>query len=278
MSTSGGPEAVEDEVVDEKLELEEDVGQAAGSSGGMTRRLGGCGIGDVEKSTDWRDWIVIINHLTVQLKDKQNELQNLNEALRCFQEEKEVAHKKLQLFRKRLENHRLTLNKTLSLLPFIRRELVSIKEVVSNKLDNWTVLKEEIFLQIKTISKAASTVAPLPIACLEPSHLGSREAGSTKPSSVSGPWAPTKGFDVWLAGNLTQTCRGMCPSGKSIEIGLSCLQGLGTGHTNHSLNVATSHQLADAHHRDADPCRWGDPPDDRPNPAPGPVPCTGRAA
>ncbi|CAM5164285.1 unnamed protein product [Natator depressus] len=98
-----------------------------------------------------------INHLTVQLKDKQNELQNLNEALRCFQEEKEVAHKKLQLFRKRLENHRLTLNKTLSLLPFIRRELVSIKEVVSNKLDNWTVLKEEIFLQIKTISKAAST-------------------------------------------------------------------------------------------------------------------------
>nr|XP_048720669.1 protein LEKR1 isoform X1 [Caretta caretta] len=98
-----------------------------------------------------------INHLTVQLKDKQNELQNLNEALRCFQEEKEVAHKKLQLFRKRLENHRLTLNKTLSLLLFIRRELVSIKEVVSNKLDNWTVLKEEIFLQIKTISKAAST-------------------------------------------------------------------------------------------------------------------------
>ncbi|KAM7159944.1 protein LEKR1 isoform 2-T2 [Macrochelys suwanniensis] len=98
-----------------------------------------------------------INNLTVQLKDKQNELQNLNEALRCFQEEKEVAHKKLQLFRKRLENHRSTLNKTLSLLPFIRIELVSIKEVVSNKLDNWTVLKEEIFLQIKTISKAAST-------------------------------------------------------------------------------------------------------------------------
>ncbi|TFK11158.1 Leucine-, glutamate- and lysine-rich protein 1 [Platysternon megacephalum] len=98
-----------------------------------------------------------INNLTVQLKDKQNELQNLNEALRCFQEEKEVAYKKLQLFRKRLENHRLTLNKTLSLLPFIRRELVSIKEVASNKLDNCTVLREEIFLQIKTISKDAST-------------------------------------------------------------------------------------------------------------------------
>uniref|UniRef100_A0A452J5A2 Leucine, glutamate and lysine rich 1 n=1 Tax=Gopherus agassizii TaxID=38772 RepID=A0A452J5A2_9SAUR len=98
-----------------------------------------------------------VNNLTVQLKDKQSELQNLNEALRCFQEEKEVAYKKLQLFKKRLENHRLTLSKTLSLLSFIRRELVSIKEVASNKLDNWTVLREEIFLQIKTISKDAST-------------------------------------------------------------------------------------------------------------------------
>uniref|UniRef100_A0A8C3HZU8 Leucine, glutamate and lysine rich 1 n=1 Tax=Chrysemys picta bellii TaxID=8478 RepID=A0A8C3HZU8_CHRPI len=98
-----------------------------------------------------------INNLTVQLKDKQNELQNLNEALRCFQEEKEVAYKKLQLFRKRLENHRLTLSKTLSLLPFIRRELVSIKEIASNKIDNWTLLREEIVLQIKTISKDAST-------------------------------------------------------------------------------------------------------------------------
>ncbi|XP_034636420.1 leucine-, glutamate- and lysine-rich protein 1 [Trachemys scripta elegans] len=98
-----------------------------------------------------------INNLTVQLKDQQNELQNLNEALRCFQEEKEVAYKKLQLFRKRLENHRLTLSKTLSLIPFIRRELVSIKEIASNKIDNWTVLREEIVLQIKTISKDAST-------------------------------------------------------------------------------------------------------------------------
>ncbi|XP_030431817.1 leucine-, glutamate- and lysine-rich protein 1 isoform X2 [Gopherus evgoodei] len=77
-----------------------------------------------------------VNNLTVQLKDKQSELQNLNEALRCFQEEKEVAYKKLQLF---------------------KRELVSIKEVASNKLDNWTVLREEIFLQIKTISKDSST-------------------------------------------------------------------------------------------------------------------------
>ncbi|XP_050821882.1 protein LEKR1 isoform X2 [Gopherus flavomarginatus] len=77
-----------------------------------------------------------VNNLTVQLKDKQSELQNLNEALRCFQEEKEIAYKKLQLF---------------------KRELVSIKEVASNKLDNWTVLREEIFLQIKTISKDAST-------------------------------------------------------------------------------------------------------------------------
>uniref|UniRef100_K7FBT5 Uncharacterized protein n=1 Tax=Pelodiscus sinensis TaxID=13735 RepID=K7FBT5_PELSI len=98
-----------------------------------------------------------INNLSVQLKGKQNELQNLNEARKRFQEEKEVAHKKLELFRKRLEYHQITLNKALSLLPCVRKELSSIKEVVSNKLDNWTGLKEEIFVQIKTISKVSLT-------------------------------------------------------------------------------------------------------------------------
>ncbi|XP_074860401.1 protein LEKR1 [Carettochelys insculpta] len=98
-----------------------------------------------------------IKKLNVQLKEKHNELQNLNETLRCVTEEKDFAYKKLQVLRKRLAHHELSLNKALSLLPFIRRELASIKEVVFNELDNWSMLKEEIFLQIKTISKASLT-------------------------------------------------------------------------------------------------------------------------
>ncbi|XP_019347389.1 protein LEKR1 isoform X2 [Alligator mississippiensis] len=98
-----------------------------------------------------------IQNLTLQLKNKQDELQNLNGDLRCFQEEKEVAYKQLQLFRRILENHRLTLHEALSLLLFVRTELDSIKQVVANNLDSWTTLKEEIFRQIKTLSKAVLT-------------------------------------------------------------------------------------------------------------------------
>ncbi|XP_006016527.1 leucine-, glutamate- and lysine-rich protein 1 isoform X1 [Alligator sinensis] len=98
-----------------------------------------------------------IQNLTLQLKNKQDELQNLNGDLRCFQEEKEVVYKQLQLFRRILENHRLTLHEALSLLLFVRTEPDSIKQVVANNLDSWTTLKEEIFRQIKTLSKAVLT-------------------------------------------------------------------------------------------------------------------------
>lgn len=59
--------------------------------------------------------------------------------------------------RNTLEHHCSTLNKAVSLFPFIRSELDSIKEVISSNLDNWAAMKEEIFLQIKTVSKEALT-------------------------------------------------------------------------------------------------------------------------
>ena len=59
--------------------------------------------------------------------------------------------------RNTLEHHCSTLNKAVSLFPFIRSELDSIKEVISSHLENWAAMKEEIFLQIRTVSKDALT-------------------------------------------------------------------------------------------------------------------------
>ncbi|OXB73423.1 UNVERIFIED_CONTAM: hypothetical protein H355_015151, partial [Colinus virginianus] len=62
--------------------------------------------------------------------------------------------------RSTLEHHCSTLSRAVSLFPFIRRELENIKEVVSSNLESWAVLKEEIFQQIRTISKEALTEIP----------------------------------------------------------------------------------------------------------------------
>lgn len=59
--------------------------------------------------------------------------------------------------RNTLEHHCSTLNKAVSLFPFIRSELDSIKEVISSNLESWAAVKEEIFLQIKAVSKEALT-------------------------------------------------------------------------------------------------------------------------
>ncbi|XP_075617817.1 protein LEKR1 isoform X7 [Balearica regulorum gibbericeps] len=101
-----------------------------------------------------------IKTLTMELKNKQDELKNVKEDLRYFQDEKEAAYKQSQVLRNTLEHHCSTLNKAVSLFPFIRSELDSIKEVISSNLENWAAMKEEIFLQIKTVSKEALTEIP----------------------------------------------------------------------------------------------------------------------
>ncbi|XP_074768090.1 protein LEKR1 isoform X2 [Athene noctua] len=101
-----------------------------------------------------------IKNLTMELKTSQDELKNVKEDLQYFQEEKEAAYKQSQVLRNTLEHHCSTLNKAVSLFPFIRSELDSIKEVISSNLENWAAVKEEIFLQIKTVSKEALTEIP----------------------------------------------------------------------------------------------------------------------
>ncbi|XP_071608944.1 protein LEKR1 isoform X5 [Heliangelus exortis] len=101
-----------------------------------------------------------IKSLTLELQTKQDEFKTVKEDLRYFQEEKEAACKQSQVLRNTLEHHCSTLNKAVSLFPFIRGELDSIKEAISSNLENWAALKEEIFLQIKTVSKEALTEIP----------------------------------------------------------------------------------------------------------------------
>uniref|UniRef100_A0A803VAJ9 Leucine, glutamate and lysine rich 1 n=1 Tax=Ficedula albicollis TaxID=59894 RepID=A0A803VAJ9_FICAL len=101
-----------------------------------------------------------IKALTVELKTKQEEMKTVKADLQYFQEEKEAAYKQSQVLRTTLEHHCSTLNKAVSLFPFIRSELDSIKEVISTNLENFAAMKEEIFQQIKAVSKEALTEIP----------------------------------------------------------------------------------------------------------------------
>lgn len=60
-------------------------------------------------------------------------------------------------YSQRLVEYKYFWNKTLSLLTFTKRELTSIKNEVYDNFQNWTSLKGEVFLQIKSISETAFT-------------------------------------------------------------------------------------------------------------------------
>ncbi|XP_009582634.1 PREDICTED: uncharacterized protein LOC104070513, partial [Fulmarus glacialis] len=88
-------------------------------------------------------------------KGLQAELQTLYQDLEHYRADSESKTE-----RNTLEHHCSTLSKAVSLFPFIRSELDSLKEVISSNLENWAAMKEEIFLQIKTVSKEALTEIP----------------------------------------------------------------------------------------------------------------------
>ncbi|XP_062988024.1 protein LEKR1 [Elgaria multicarinata webbii] len=90
--------------------------------------------------------------LSLEFENKQAALQNLTEQLRCLQKEREVLYRKSQLLRKTLERHMFILKKAFVLLPFIRGELNSIKEGIFSFFNQWTALKGEVFLRLKTIN------------------------------------------------------------------------------------------------------------------------------
>ncbi|XP_010364207.2 leucine-, glutamate- and lysine-rich protein 1 isoform X1 [Rhinopithecus roxellana] len=93
----------------------------------------------------------------MQLKSQQNEFQKVEKQLSHLQDELKIKYRQSHTFSQRLSEYKYFWNKTLSLLTFTKRELTSIKNEVYDNYQNWTSLKGEIFLQIKSISETALT-------------------------------------------------------------------------------------------------------------------------
>ncbi|VCX36776.1 unnamed protein product [Gulo gulo] len=93
----------------------------------------------------------------MQLKSQQHEFQRVQKELNHLQHELKIKQRQSQVFSQRLVEYKYFWNKTLSLLTFTKRELTSIKNEVYDNFQNWTSLKGEVFLQIKSISETAFT-------------------------------------------------------------------------------------------------------------------------
>uniref|UniRef100_A0A8C6AMM8 Leucine, glutamate and lysine rich 1 n=1 Tax=Monodon monoceros TaxID=40151 RepID=A0A8C6AMM8_MONMO len=98
-----------------------------------------------------------IRDASMQLKSHQNDFQRVQKELSQLQHELKIKQRQSQIFSQRLTEYKYLWNKTLSLLTFSKRELTSIKNEVYDNFQNWTSLKGEVFLQIKSISETALT-------------------------------------------------------------------------------------------------------------------------
>ncbi|XP_036707260.1 leucine-, glutamate- and lysine-rich protein 1 [Balaenoptera musculus] len=98
-----------------------------------------------------------IRDASMQFKSHQNDFQRVQKELNQLQHELKIKQRQSQIFSQRLTEYKYLWNKTLSLLTFSKRELTSIKNEVYDNFQNWTSLKGEVFLQIKSISETALT-------------------------------------------------------------------------------------------------------------------------
>ncbi|XP_026969138.1 protein LEKR1 isoform X1 [Sagmatias obliquidens] len=98
-----------------------------------------------------------IRDASMQLKSHQNDFQRVQKELSQLQHELKIKQRQSQIFSQRLTEYKYLWNKTLSLLTFSKRELTSIKNEIYDNFQNWTSLKGEVFLQIKSISETALT-------------------------------------------------------------------------------------------------------------------------
>ncbi|XP_028744508.1 leucine-, glutamate- and lysine-rich protein 1 isoform X1 [Peromyscus leucopus] len=96
-----------------------------------------------------------VQDANVQIKKQQNEFQRVQEELDHLQHELTTKQKQSQVFSQKLSEYKYFWNKTLLLLTFTKRELTSIKYEIHDNFQNWTSLKGEVLLQIKSISDTA---------------------------------------------------------------------------------------------------------------------------
>ncbi|XP_030072846.1 protein LEKR1 isoform X2 [Microcaecilia unicolor] len=93
-----------------------------------------------------------IQNITLQLKHKQDELERVNKDQRCCQEQLKVACNQSQMFREKITQHLLILQKGLLSLQFTKTELAAVRKEISSALEDWTTLKGELFLKTEAIS------------------------------------------------------------------------------------------------------------------------------
>ncbi|XP_068844757.1 protein LEKR1 [Capricornis sumatraensis] len=98
-----------------------------------------------------------IQDASMKLKSYQDEFQRVQKELSQLQQELKIKQKQSQIFSQRLTEYKYFWTKTLALLTFTKSELNSIKNEVYDHFKNWTSLKREVFLQIKSISETALT-------------------------------------------------------------------------------------------------------------------------
>ncbi|XP_036045159.1 leucine-, glutamate- and lysine-rich protein 1 [Onychomys torridus] len=96
-----------------------------------------------------------VQDANMQIKKQQNEFQRVQEELGHLQHELKTKQKQSQVFSQKLSEYKYFWNKTLLLLTFTKRELTSIKYEIHDNFQNWTSLKGEVLLQIKSISDTA---------------------------------------------------------------------------------------------------------------------------
>ncbi|XP_052586800.1 protein LEKR1 isoform X2 [Peromyscus californicus insignis] len=96
-----------------------------------------------------------VQDANLQIKKQQNEFQRVQEELGHLQHELTTKQKQSQVFSQKLSEYKYFWNKTLLLLTFTKRELTSIKYEIHDNFQNWTSLKGEVLLQIKSISDTA---------------------------------------------------------------------------------------------------------------------------
>ncbi|XP_045706711.1 protein LEKR1 [Phyllostomus hastatus] len=94
---------------------------------------------------------------SMHLKSQQNEFQRVQKELSHLQQQLKIKQRQSQVCSQRLMEYKYFWNKTLSLLTFTKREITSIKNEVYDHFQSWTSLKEEVCLQIKSISETALT-------------------------------------------------------------------------------------------------------------------------
>ncbi|XP_006868054.1 PREDICTED: leucine-, glutamate- and lysine-rich protein 1 [Chrysochloris asiatica] len=97
-----------------------------------------------------------IQVVSMQFKSQQDEYKKAQEELSNLQCELKIKHRQSQIFSQKLLEYKYIWNKILSFLTSTKRELATIRNEVYDNFQSWTSLKEEVFLQIKSISETAS--------------------------------------------------------------------------------------------------------------------------